>query len=274
MPTRRKTIMPAEYEPEEGNIGDAINLLIDRALVASRRTEKARTYMGGSQAGKQCLRSLRYDWESQLAANSYKSGIDPYANTRHEHVNGKMCRRTELGHAHEAITAAWLRMANFDLQTHDDEGEQLGYKDAWHEGLNQHMLAGNIDGKVLNGPLDLPYPMLWEHKIMRSDLWRKCKKLGCAVAYPDYYTQAQVYMGYMDLELCMFTGLNTDTSELQFEFIRFDREHAQWGIDRLLDVVQAESHEEFPRIGNTPSYYICNMCKHKARCWAGVDTNG
>lgn len=259
-----------DYDPEQMAFGEAINLLIDRALVAARAVEKPRTYMGGSQAGKPCLRALRYDWEGQLMRNANPTASDPFEYAKYANVTGKMCRRTELGNAHELITATWLRMADFVLVTEDDDGKQLGYLDAWDEESQAHQLAGNIDGRIDDGPIDLPYPLLWEHKIMRSDLWRKCRKVGVQASYPEYYAQLQIYMGYMDLRNALFTGLNTDSSELLFEMVPLNIEYAQWATDRLLDVVHAKSHTEFERIGRTESYWQCSMCKHKTRCWSDV----
>ena len=86
---------------------------------------------------------------------------------------------------------------------------------------------------------------------------------------PIYYAQVQLYMAYLELEQCLFTALNKDSSELYFELIPFDSEAAQKYSDRAVQVIQAsENNEQMPCISSDPSFFKCKMCEFRNVCWA------
>ena len=58
--------------------------------------------------------------------------------------------------------AEYLRVAGFDLRTAREDGSQFGFSAAGGR------IAGHIDGVFLSGPLEIPYPCLWENKILNS----------------------------------------------------------------------------------------------------------
>lgn len=84
---------------------------------------------------------------------------------------------------------------------------------------------------------------------------------------PLYFSQVRLYMAYLELERCLFTALNKDTSELYFEIILFDSEAAQKYSDRTVQTIKAsENGESMPCISNDPSFFLCKSCGFRNIC--------
>lgn len=258
----------------ETDVGREINRLIDAALEDRVSSEPPRVYLGGSRLGVECLRQLAYEWHKQKASRAAYDKAAAVAGGRPVQYRvdhkfpGKVIRRFQMGHMHEDETAGWIRAAGFDLRTHKQDGRQFGFT------ALKGLIGGHFDGVILGGPLTLKYPGLWEHKIMASKKWRETVDKGVEKTNKVYYAQLQVYMAYSpkavgeQLDWALFTALNTDTSELHFEVVPFDPEHAQWASDRGVQVVQSRSPEEFPRITSDPNFWQCKWCDHADSCWS------
>lgn len=234
-----------------------LNGLIDGALEAWNAKQKPRTYLGGSRLGVECLRALGFEWQRQ------QQGA-PIA------FPGRVIRRFQMGHIHESETAKWLRLAGFELLTQGVDGEQFGFKTAVDAG-GVPRIAGHLDGVITSGPMELPYPVLWEHKIMNNKSWSDFMKRGLEASKPVYWGQVHVYMGYMELGACLFTALNTDTSEIGAELVPLDLQVAQRMSDRGVRVIEAARPEDLPRITNDPSDFKCKWCDHRDRCWGAPE---
>lgn len=262
---------PRPAEP----VSDQVNELINAALVDETARQEPRGYLGGSRLGLACHRQLAYEYfqtrENVAAWNHYIENrhvpFDPEHRTPHP-FKGKTLRRFRMGHWHEDETAAWLRLAGFDLRTHKPDGGQYGFKTAIDKETGDPRMAGHIDGVIIDGPIVLPYPLLWEHKIMKHSKWLECKNDGVKSANPVYYFQMQTYMAYMELKYALFMAADTDTSELLVEQVPLVAADAQWATDRGVAVLQAQSPEELPRIARESTSYLCRWCDFKERCWA------
>lgn len=248
-------------------ISEQINAKIDAALERHVAVQKPRGYLGGSRVGLDCLRQLGYEYfRSRENFAAYQAAAS------HEHLTphtfpGKVIRRFELGHMHEDLTALWLRRAGFELDTHKPDGGQYGFYAARDPETGEARFSGHFDGIVRAGPVSMPYPALWEHKIMASKKWRECQERGVRHVYPVYFYQMQTYMAYADLRNALFTALNTDTSELLFELVPFETEAAQWATDRAVRVLTASSPEELPRVASNDTDYRCKFCPFAEQCW-------
>lgn len=222
-------------------IAEQINAAIDVYLQAENAKQPARLYLGASEIGQPCERRLGYSY--------HKSAREPFP--------GRALRRFRLGHLHEDETAAWLRGAGFVI-----EGQQAEY--SVFDGRSQ----GHIDGVVTAGPVALPYPMLWEHKIQKSSIWRATKKHGVRSEHPTYFAQCQIYMRQFGLAHALFTALNSDTSELLFEVIPFDAAFAETLVEKTIRIVESKSPEELPRITATSTDFTCKFCPYHEACWS------
>lgn len=261
-------------------LSDTINRLIDEALETENRKQAPRTYLGGSRLGVECLRALAFEWHEQKRwrADYEEHTVDVAAGRwlGADTFPGKAIRRFQMGHLHEDETARWLKLAGFDLRTEKADGGQFGFGIKADRGTGRKLIAGHFDGAILRAPVSMRLPALWEHKIMNSKNWQGCLKEGVEKSKPVYWAQCQTYMAYsplalgadMQLESCLFTALNTDTSELLFEVIPFKPEDAQWASDRGVQVVESRAPEELPRITSDPNDFRCRWCDHKKRCWS------
>jgi hypothetical protein len=223
------------------DLSDQIEPLIDAALQAERANEPERDYLGGSEIGDLCERRVAFKW--------HKAKRKP--------VGGRGLRRFRMGHIHEHETARWLKLAGFKLK-----GEQLRFH------LVDGKFSGGVDGVLLDGPLALPYPLLWENKIMKAVYWRECKRGGVELTNPEYFAQTQIYMRQFDLSHCLFTALNTDTSELYPELVPFVPAKAETFIDRAQRIILSQSPEEFPRLCHNAQDFNGKFCDFHEVCWA------
>lgn len=254
-------------------LSNAVNAVVDAALEAENALQKPRDYIGGSRLGLECIRALAYEWRNQQAL---KPAFFP----------GKALRHFRVGHNQEDETAAWLRKAGFDLRTADENGKQFGFATAWLGADKRPKIKGNLDGAVLGFDptmarkagvseeliavlLALPFPLLWEHKIMNVKNYVKLQKEGLKASKPVYYGQVQTYMGYMGLPNgCLFTAFNRDSSDLWMEFVRSSEREAAFYTDRGIQVLQADKPEQLPREGRSEEDFVCKWCAHKAECWS------
>ncbi len=219
----------------------AINEAIDRALEAENAAEPARTYLGASEIGDECERKLAYKWHGHTG----------------EPFKGRGIRRFRMGHIHEDETVRWLKLAGFNLKA-----SQLRFV------LADGKFSGGVDGVILGGPVDLPYPLLFEHKIMKASSWREMSRGKLEDINQRYFAQAQIYMRQFDLKHALFTALNTDTSELHFELVPHEPAKAEIYIERARRILTSQAPEELPKAGHNEHAFVCKWCAYRETCWA------
>ena len=226
------------------DISKLINAVMDAGALAEER-ESRRTYLGASAIGSECLRKVQYDW------------------TRDSTYPARTKRIFARGHAFEEITVRAMAVAGFRMERGT---ARTGFSAA------NDLFKGHADGILLDGPLFLQYPALWEHKALGSSGWKKLEKDGVRKAYPQYFDQCQLYMAYLGLDTnpALFTAVNSDNCEILHELIPFDGEAAQAASDRAVSVIRAtQAGELLPRITDKgPTDWRCKMCSHSAECWS------
>ena len=170
------------------SLSERINEFIDAALVKAREAEPRRTYVGASVLGDVCARRVAYTWRGETG----------------ESAQGRTLRIFETGQVLERLLADWIERAGFDLRTIDPEtGGQYAFKDG--------PVEGHADGIIVGGPsLGFKYPVLWEAKGLNDRSWNQIVKSGLRVGSPIYYGQANLYMGYLDLEACLASPSRID----------------------------------------------------------------
>ena len=195
-----------------GDPATRINACIDAALLARRRWEILRDYLGGSRVGEACARRLVY--EVTHAAVDPGSAFSP-----------GVLRIFDAGHQFEALSIRWLKEAGFDLRDRGPDGEQIGFSVAGGR------LRGHADGVIVGGPnIGLTWPVLFEHKALGAKSWNDLVRHGLRRSKPVYFAQVQLYMAYLDLGTAVLTALNRDTLALHHEIVPFDAAAAQGGV--------------------------------------------
>lgn len=229
---------------------ERIDALIDAGLRAERASIAPRDYLGASRIGEPCARRLCYELMQVL----------PDAGAE---FSGRMLRIFETGHRFEDMTVRWLRLAGFDLCTHNRKGEQFGFSVAGDR------FRGHIDGVIVGGPdVGFEYPILFEHKALTSSSWQDVVKRGVKASKPIYWAQVQVYMAYMEIDATLFTALNKDNQALHHEIITADALEAQKLSDKAVEILRAvEASELPPRIAAASDFYLCRQCPYARCCW-------
>ena len=226
-----------------------INEILDAKIIENHKQQKKRDYLGVSSVGDDCLRKVQLQYEGKEAEFSAST-----------------LRTFDIGHRLEDLVAEWLRIAGFELKTRNENGEQFGFSTA------KGRIKGHVDGKIVDVSEDLKEiglrpQALWECKTLNHKSWQETSKKGLMLTKPLYYAQIQLYMAYLDLEQCLFTALNKDSSELYFELIPFDSEAAQRYSDRAVQIIKAsENNEAMPCISSDLSFFKCKMCAFRNEC--------
>ena len=238
------------YNPlSKEKLNEKLNLRIDKALEKKSAAEKPRDYLGVSTLSHECPRFI---FLSQDNKQSFA---------------GKTLRRFALGHLEDDTTIQWLKAAGFRVKAIKKDGSQYGFS------ILDGKIAGHVDGIITSGVMKLPYPLLFEHKIMKSTYYKKLVKEGLQLSNPSYYAQVQWYMHHSNsyykepLKQCLFVVKNTDTSELYFELIKYDAYEMQQQIDKTSVVLKAKSHKELAPAALSAKHPPCCYCPHKLNCY-------
>jgi len=244
-------VKPRGWTPPGVSAGDQINVLIDAALQARRAKEPERKYIGASELGDPCLRRLYY--------SNTGAPRKPF--------DGRKLRIFRMGHQFEDMMADWLQAAGFHLVAKNRAGRQFEFV------TGNGRIKGHSDGVLVAGPniVTLPYPALWENKALGAKYWSQLVKKGLQLYEPKYWAQVHLYMGYFELEICLFTSLNKNTGEVYHEIIRYQAAEAQRYSDVGVSLIRAIDSGRIPnRIAARPDYYTCRMCDFaETICWKG-----
>lgn len=231
-------------------LGARINGRIDAALLAERRRQRPRDYLGASRIGEPCVRRLVYE----VSHTPPDPGKD---------LGGRSLRIFAAGHLFEDLAIRWLRKAGFDLRTQSQSGGQFGFEAA------DGRIRGHVDGVIVDGPdVGMAWPVLWEHKALKASSWTDTVRKGVQQSKPIYFGQMQIYMAYLGLGSALFTALNKDTCELYHEHVPFDPAAAQALSDKAVHVLRAAAAGDLlPRIASSPDFFVCRFCPFATRCW-------
>lgn len=252
-------------------LSESMQGLLDEALVKTTKEiyakgrgsgmgEVAINRIGAAYIGIECDRALAYRYH-RIPTEDRDSVVGP----------GELQRHAEAGFWTEAKTAEWLKMAGFEVLTINAEtGAQYGYKAAQDKN-GKYRIAGEIDGVILSGPQELPYPLLWESKKATAKKFKMFENGGVKKSDIKYYGQLQNNMTYLEVHHTLFSMLNLDTMKYYFEVVDFDPAFAQKIQDRAAKVLESASPEELPRITAVQSDFRCKFCDYQNRCWNGEE---
>jgi len=235
----------------EQQASDAIQGVLDGALIAKRDAQPRRDYLGASAIGGECERSIQFEYAGAPRESDFKPTT---------------LRKFDLGHHGEEAARFWFIDAGFELVT---KSPRTGapYRFAQLDGR----FAGTPDGVFIGGPDVIAYPALWECKSTGGKTYREIEKHGLKKARPGYYAQVAIYQAYLGLtdNPAVFTVNNLDTGEQLHLLIEFDAEEAQRMSDRAVRIVQAtDAGELLPRPFADPSDFRCKFCAFAIRCWS------
>lgn len=225
-----------------------ISELVDRAALEKSARERRRQYVGASAIGGPCERQTQFEYMGALPDADWQD-------------NPRMVRIRKRGHVYEDEAISWLTDAGFKFKP-IEPGKQLRFVAAEGE------FSGGVDGVIEDGPIDLPYPFLWEHKALGAKSWGEIDRRGVRKAKPVYAGQIATYQAYLELENpCLFQATNMDSMRIIFEWVPFDADLAQRLSDRAVEIIlDTRAGILRPRISNDRTKYPCMFCRFKNNC--------
>lgn len=230
---------------------DILNKYIDGSF---RPKPGTRGYLGASEMGNQCNRSVQLGYAGA---------------TQDSPLTARTQRIFDRGHWGEAYMLKVLDKAGFIIAATDQNGNQFKFTDMGGR------FQGHTDGLLYNVPRDFPVKpgrgneAIWENKVVGQKSFRQILKGNLKLTKPEYYTQIQLYMGYLDKTEwpALFTVLNADTMEIYAELVPFNVADCQAEIDRAAMILNAVHHKELmPRISEQQIAPACLFCKFKTAC--------
>lgn len=206
--------------------------------------DKKRDYLGLSSLGNKCRRATWYDFR-KVAKKSWPA---------------RMLRLFRRGDVQEYQFMHLLRGIGFEIFERDGNGKQFKVTD-----FEGH-LSGSMDG-VAKAPKKFwmkgskPRPFLLEFKTYNDSRFNKLVKEKVKKADPKYYTQCEGYMGYNELDLCLFCAVNKNDDDLYFENVPLDKFAFRRLVESAEDILTGDSIPE--RISSNPSWWMCKNSKFK-----------
>lgn len=246
-----------------------LSAIIDAALAAKSKADYtasrgsgvgdvAKKRIGSGYIGLSCERQLGYKY--------HKAEVEPRENPIVSPA--ELQRHADSGHWFEEKAAEWLRLAGFNLLTKNEKtGKQFGYLACRDPETGQARMAGELDGVILSGPYDLPYPVLWECKKATEKKFNKFVAGGVKAADDKYYGQLQHNHVMMEVHNTLFTMMNLNTMKFYFELVTLDVQRAQELNNRAARVISSQCAEELPRIAASRDNFNCRFCDYAERCW-------
>jgi hypothetical protein len=270
-----------------------MNALIDWACIEESRLDYqqrgsgkgavAYKRIGAGYIGTKCERELAYRF--------HKYPKD--ASTEGDYPEGQLKRHASAGFWTEAKTVDWLRLAGFNITTHqtnpdgtplmeNGKPKQWGFMSAPLPN-GQFQLAGEVDGVIVGKPERLPpgmpaevekwlgvmeVPCIWESKKGTHKKYQKFVKDGVKGGDERYWAQINTTMAYMGIKAYLFSMLDLDTMQYYWEYGSVDIAFAQEVSDRAVRVIASKSPDEFQRVARDPSSWLCRFCDYRSHCRA------
>lgn len=213
------------------------------AAIEERIDDGFRTHLGASIIGRECTRSIWYDWRWAKRADH----------------SARVQRIFDRGTREEESFAQLLRDAGISIITHNKAGEQ--YKVSV---LNGHF-EGSLDGVCSDIP---DKPEVWavtEFKTYNDSNFKALKKEGVEKAFYTHYVQGTVYAVEKNLDWVLYCAVNKDTDELYFELYRAKKAVHKKHVKRAEYIIFTEDPP--PRMATTKTFFKCKMCRYHGICW-------
>lgn len=237
------------------------------------RTDESpfRTHMGASTIGRDCAREAWY---------SFRWATFPTP-------EGRMLRLWNRGHMEEARFIALLLTIGCNVIQQDENGKQFRISE-----MGGHY-GGSGDGMAEGLPDIGPTRALTEFKThndksfvkLAGKNWKEFMAAllnpqlpkvvfegeGLRKAKPEHYIQMQQYMRKMGLPVGVYFAVNKNDDLIYAEVVPLDAETADRYTHRAIEIIPM--HRPPKRLNESPSWYQCKFCDHRAVCHFGAQPN-
>jgi hypothetical protein len=206
-------------------------------------SEPKRGYLGASIIGHECERYLWY---------CFRQACKP-------EFSGRLYRLFETGDLEEVRFHKELRAIGCTVYEVDGHGNQ------WEVNTLSGHISGHMDGAALGIP---EAPKTWhvlEFKTHNAKSFTKLKKEGVQKSKPMHYAQMMTYMHLTGMKRALYIARNKNTDELYSERIRYNKDEAQFLMDRARRIITSNTPPE--RSAPRRDYFSCKWCDAKDVCW-------
>ena len=209
--------------------------LLEEKLNFDSTVDFPRGYMGLSSIGGKCRREMQYThyW-------AYKKIIPK-----------QLKRIFDTGHMSEIFMSNDLRSEGFHIES--AQSEVIGFAGHW---------KGHDDGQASINSVKI----LLEYKTHNDKSFKDLVKNGVKKSKPGHRHQVNSYMGYNNLELCLYMAYNKNDSHYCLRWLHFCED--TFAEDRRTEREIILATDILPRIGNNSrSWYECKMCDASKVCF-------
>jgi len=196
-----------------------------------------RDYLGFSQIGTECQRSLVYYFRHCYT----------------EDLSAQLQRLFKVGHDAEPKIIKDLESIGVVMSS-----TQEAYSD-----ISQHF-RGHSDSIGRGFPEFPDEDLLIEFKTSNADSFKKLTKQGVKLNKPQHHAQMMLYGYKAGLKNCAYIVYCKNNSAYYIEFVPVDAEYAEL---MLISAEQVITREELPpKISENKSYYACKFCSAYLQC--------
>jgi len=214
-----------------------------------------RAYLGGSIIGKSCARALWYGFRNASGRKMF---------------DGRLLRLFQTGHLEEPRMIEELREAGYEILPGTPDGRQFRV-----QAFGGHF-AGHLDGLIRGVP---SAPRQWhvvDFKTANTKSFREMEAKGIRESKPEYWAQAQVYMGLAPMfwpdwnvegeppTAAVYIVRCKDDERIYAERIPLDEAEFNALGQKALGIIEAAAPPE--KLSETADYYLCKWCDHHELC--------
>ena len=247
-------------------------LKIEQAIEDVKVPGERRGYLGLSQIGTECPRSLWYSFRF-------------CSKTEH---SARMIRLWNRGHREEPVIIADLEAAGVHVYS-PQECRSMGYQTKLMSSGEEQIelvdgyghILGHPDGFAVNIPDAPKTKHLLEFKTMKEGVtgtkkrqptfFHKMKRDGLEETNPVYFAQVQTCMRVAKVDRCLFITVNKNNDKRYYERVSLDKGKADFWLQRGLDIILSETPPlRVKPYSNCLEYYRCNWCDNRDVCLEGA----
>ena len=191
-----------QIDSEASLVESATVRAIDEAMQQRQAQEMPRGHIGMSQIGGPCDRLLWLKFRWSLP----------------DIPSPRLLRVFKTGNLLEMAMIDWLR-AIPGVELHvmaPNTGKQISFT------LFGGHFAGSLEGVIRGIPYAPKTWHVWECKTANAKRFAELQKIGLRQWSPEYWSQAQCYMGSIGMDRTLFTVINKDDSTIYAERVSYD----------------------------------------------------
>lgn len=203
--------------------------------IRNRPKDAHRDYIGASQIGNPCDRSIWYEF------NCFDREVDRV----------KVSKTYDVGRNLEHLIARYI----------SESGIWIDRPDHAYSDKEIPQFRGHIDGLLR---LTNQEPIVIEIKTCKASSFARFVKHGLKKWSPNYYDQMQSYLGMTGYQNGVLLAFNKDDSQLHEEWVEFDCIHYEMLKDKVKRIITSEDAPD--RINRSPLFHVCQMCNFRKVC--------